>query len=81
MCKYCDYLKYGEDDDSDSYICTRDLKGEVYEGMEMMIDGGNKLVIFVVAPIMCGYTKAYAHYEKSIEINYCPMCGRKLGDK
>ena len=76
MCKYCDV----PDEDDDYYICKRELVGNTYEGIEMMIDGENKLVVFVVAPIMCGYTKSYAHYEKTIEINYCPMCGRKLDE-
>ena len=73
MCKYCNI----PNDENYSYICKREKYGEAYEGMEMLIDG-DSLAVFVVAPIMCGFTRAYAHYEKAVKIKYCPMCGRRL---
>ena len=71
MCKYCspdnEYLD--DDDYVDRMLCHRELKGEVYEGMEMNVSG-ESLHVYVVIP--------GGHYEKTVKIKHCPMCGRKL---
>ena len=69
MCKYCE---------SNKPISERELAKDrlTYEGIEMDIFG-NELQIYAVGEYQKG-THIYGHYEKTIIINYCPMCGRKL---
>lgn len=71
----CDYCRVKDEDAP--MLSHRELKGDVYEGLEMTVDD-NSLCVCVVAPIKIGYVVAHTVYEKKVGINYCPMCGRKL---
>lgn len=82
MCKYCnperEYLE--EDEFVNSLICHREYKNGIYEGLEMGIDK-DKLSIFAVIPIKIEHKTIYTDYTRTLDIKYCPMCGRKLNGK
>lgn len=50
-------------------------KGDFYPGIDVYIEG-DKLEIEAVADV---YEPGYE--EATIEIKYCPMCGRRLDDE
>ena len=70
MCEYCkDYNQKCLSERNDKMS----RKGDFYSGITTYIEE-NKLQIQAVADV---YEPNFT--EKSIEINYCPMCGRELG--
>lgn len=76
MCKYCEQEKGC---DGNELISERELAsdGLTYEGIEMQIENGNELRIFAVGE-SCRHCGTYGSYDKTILINYCPMCGKDL---
>lgn len=79
MCKYCNPDNQYLDDDEyfPTMLSHRELKGEVYEGLDLVV-ADKALFVTTVAPIKVGYVVAHTAFEKKVEINFCPMCGRKL---
>lgn len=72
MCEYCkDYNQKCLSERNDKMS----RKGDFYSGIQTYIEE-NKLQINAVADV---YEPNFT--EKSIKINYCPMCGRRLEDK
>lgn len=67
-CKYCD-------DNNDVYLhddCKYSLKADCETGIVAYVFQ-NKLYIN-----SCADTHEPSYMEADVEINYCPMCGRKL---
>ena len=70
-CKYCNNT-------GEMLFDTRtklSSKGDFYPGIEVYVED-NKLEIAAVPDV---YEPGYE--EATIEINYCPMCGRSLKDE
>lgn len=81
MCEYCE--EHGIDDGvywrySVEFISERQeskYNPNSFTGIEMFINQKNELDLFAVVD---GENVKPLHLNKTIKINYCPMCGRKL---
>lgn len=73
MCKYCEFVKRNAVFSSDEIIrgelFTNDCDIEAYIVEEKYNDGFKDYSIAF---------ESYNGYETWCELNYCPMCGRKL---
>ncbi len=76
MCEYCE-----SNWENKKYITEKNRYGkgaDCYIGIDTYIDG-NMLGIDAVGEV--GYpSKDSTVVEEEVKINYCPMCGRKLGE-
>ena len=55
-------------------LVERSLDDYAYVGVQAWIENENEIHILAVTD----KNKTFAHTEALFEINYCPMCGRKL---
>lgn len=79
MCEYCKY----EDEDGKEVMCGEFL---LSKKINCGLFGKIQFTAFLSEPISeCKHSHiAFSctdDYYVHIKINYCPMCGRKLGDK
>lgn len=81
MCKYCEkHAQWGEYEVENLSIRERSkYDRNIYTGIQSFIDvDENELIIYAciddknIKPL---------HAHVSVPINYCPKCGRKLGDE
>lgn len=81
MCVYCEEHISKQGDYGVEQLCEREesiYNEGVFTGIEAFIDGGNRLELRAVID---GVNVKPLHSYKTIRINFCPICGRRLTEE
>ena len=81
MCIYCEEHISKQGDYGVEPLSEREESAYnegVLTGIEAFIDGGNKLELCAVID---GVNEKPLHSYKTIRINFCPICGRRLTEE
>ena len=80
MCNYCERHTQWGDYEVDCLSIKKESKYNhgCYTGIHSFIDlDTNELIMYAVVD---GENVKPLHTDVGVKINYCPMCGRKLGE-